>query len=169
MFDSTWNIGSFLLKFQWRRGERLCQLREESRQFVRKHACTHGAASPSMWALATTLMVWLTRSKIRIVSVIMKHSVGVPQIVALGTRHTRLNLVDVLVPDESDRSAGKPRQPGHGDGLVLRHLLFDRAATDRLRYAGRPGSLCGIGPDERIAPDVFSALDRFQQERRARS
>jgi hypothetical protein len=105
--------------------------------------------------------------------------------------------MDELVPDKPDRPTREARQSGHGDGVIPLHHPFDRHQSVRQASPGRgrasrgsrlnlerldhlpvfdqlhvapnlPDNRTRVAAHERIAPQMFAALDRLEQERLAR-
>ena len=109
------------------------------------------------------------------------------QFIVQRPRHDGFDVVDEFIADETDRAAGEAWQPGQRDRAILFHDALDDfeavlhaladdggfhdlAVFDDLHaVAGLLDDRAGIAADERVAAQMFAALDGFKEEGFARA
>ena len=105
------------------------------------------------------------------------------QFIVRRARHDGFDVVDEFVADEAQRAAGEARQARHGHRAIFFHHALDdfeavlhvladdgafrdAAVFDHLDVlAVLPDDRARIAADERVAPEMFAALDGFKEKR----
>ena len=74
-----------------------------------------------------------------------------------------LEVRDGLVAEVADRAAVEERQARYGDRLVAAELFLDHEQRVAVLVGERLDAV-RLGADERVAPDLLTALDGLEQE-----